>query len=71
MNFPDAMRKFQSDHCAEHPELSDAALERELRRESRKCECGKPVAVLHSGAPCRRCKSCLAVAMAGDLDALL
>lgn len=34
-NFTDALRKFQADHGACHPELSDAALERELRREDK------------------------------------
>ena len=72
MNFPDALSKFQAEHGGKHQELSDDVLERELRRESQsKCDCGKPVAVLHSGAPCVKCKSCIAVAMTGDLDALL
>jgi hypothetical protein len=35
-----------------------------------RCECGKPVAILHNGAQCRYCKACLASRLAGDLDAL-
>jgi len=62
-------------------DLSDQATEREeeLRQEalqrrkpvSSKCECGKPVAILHNGEHCKFCKACLAANLAGDLDALL
>lgn len=61
-------------------DLIDQATEREeeLRQEAlqrrkpvpARCECGKPVAILHNGAQCRYCKACLASRLAGDLDAL-
>jgi hypothetical protein len=61
-------------------DLIDQATEREeeLRQEAlqrrkpvpARCECGKPVAILHNGVQCRYCKSCLASRLVGDLDSL-
>jgi hypothetical protein len=60
-------------------DLTDQATDREeeLRQEALqlrkpvpdRCECGKPVAILHNGAHCKYCNEHLVIALAGDLDA--
>jgi hypothetical protein len=59
-----------ADEASEHTErqLSDALKVR--KPVPAKCECGKPVAILHNGAQCKYCKSCLASALTGHFDTL-
>jgi hypothetical protein len=68
--FKAAMQRFRANAPRFNHAAMDDDLERVLKRESATCACGKPVAVLHSGAPCKYCKGCLAKNMVGAVDAL-